>query len=155
MRLLDANVLLPLLRKDHAFHRPLKRWFTSLDDPAWATSTLTEAAFIRLSSNEAVLPPPERPLVAFEALRASKLGGLHRFLEFRSGPEHDTLMAEILGRCTGHHQVPDAFLLHLAITHRVRLTTFDSRLRQLSPDPTVVELLRLSSDEQQIEPDTP
>lgn len=141
MRLFDANILLPLLRKDHAKHELMKAWFRSLDDPAWAGCALTEAAFIRLSSNESVLPPAERPLVAFEALRKSKLTGFHHRVEFRGG--NDRLMLELMRRCQGYRQITDAFLIHIALTNQATLSTTDRRLKHLSPDPDAVEVVPL------------
>lgn len=50
--LLDANVLLALYDPRHVHHASARSWFEDVD--LWATTPLTEAAFVRLVSNALV-----------------------------------------------------------------------------------------------------
>ena len=52
--LLDLNVLIALTWPNHVHHRRAQSWFGSIDAP-WATTPMTEAGFLRLSTNEHVV----------------------------------------------------------------------------------------------------
>lgn len=59
--LLDVNVLLALAWSNHQHHAAAHHWFDETDGRRFATCSLTQLAFIRLSSNpsftaEAVTP---------------------------------------------------------------------------------------------------
>jgi toxin-antitoxin system PIN domain toxin len=124
--LLDANVLLALAWPNHPFHGKARDWFEQSKPIAWSTSALTEAAFVRLSANPAVVLSPCRPLDCFLLLEAMKLHGRHSFLsDAKLRPEQ---FRNVLARCHGHQQVNDAFLLALAELHHAQLVTFDKHL---------------------------
>jgi len=121
--LLDANVLIALTNPDHLHHRRAHEWFAAVD--AWATTPMTEAAFVRLMLNPQVAG---RRLTAGEVLdvlrRLRALPG-HRFVA------DDTSLAEPaidLVALIGHRQVTDLHLVNLAARGGLVVATFDAGL---------------------------
>lgn len=137
--LLDANVLLALAWPNHPFHR---RALASLERRGrfrWATCLLTQAAFVRLSSNPSAVPGAKSPGDAGEMLGLLIADPAHVFLEAK--PARTGTLQELLRRCHGHNQVDDAYLIWLAATHHATLLTFDAPLRHLAPKVEWVEVL--------------
>lgn len=137
--LLDANVLLALAWPNHPFHRRALGRIDLRSRLRWATCLLTQAAFVRLSSNPAVIPGAKSPAAAGQMLQSLLADPDHIFLEVRKSrlPELDAL----LGRCQGHNQVNDAFLVWLAAVHGATVLTFDAPLQHLSPSKNLVEVI--------------
>ncbi len=135
--LLDVNVLIALAWSSHTHHEAAHTWFGQVDRH-WATSVLTQIAFVRLSSNPAVVGGLITPQQAARVLeRMTKHPG-HVFWEIT--PSLSTL------RCPGdwvlgHRQVTDAYLLALAEHHQGTLATFDRRLAEAVPESAPLELL--------------
>ncbi len=125
--LLDVNVLLALFDPRHVHHASAHRWFD--DVTAFATTPLTETAFVRLVANPEV--GGESPATALEALRAIRgLAG------YGFAPD-DVSLAEAavgLGAPVGHRQVTDFHLVELAARHRMTLATFDGKLSRSLAD---------------------
>ena len=59
--LLDINVLLALAWPNHDHHDAAHRWFDEVPDRKWATCTLTQLGFIRISSNLSANPQMVSP----------------------------------------------------------------------------------------------
>jgi toxin-antitoxin system PIN domain toxin len=137
--LLDANVLLAPDWPNHPFHRRAAVCLARRERRRWATCLLTQAAFIGLSSNPAVIPGAKSPAEAGEMLRRLIDDPGHVFLEVRT--KQLTRLQELLARCHGHNQVNDAFLIWLALSHGASVLTFDAPLRHLPPKPEPVELV--------------
>jgi uncharacterized protein len=131
--LLDVNVLLGVLWPLHGSHNQARQWFENYRHEGWATCPFTETGFLRVVTNPAFTPDPPLIRDALEILAASK----------RSSQDYRFWPADISGeeavetfgqRITGHRQVPDAYLLALAIRNRGKLVTFDRRILQLAPE---------------------
>jgi uncharacterized protein len=137
--LLDANVLLALAWPNHPFHHRALARLTRRERRRWATCLLTQAAFVRLSSNPAIIPGAKSPAEAGEMLGRLIDDPEHVFLEARS--KQLARLQELLARCHGHNQVNDAFLIWLASSHGASVLTFDAPLRHLPPRPELVELI--------------
>lgn len=136
--LLDANVLLALAWPNHPFHlRAAER----LDrrGARWATCLLTQAAFVRLSSNPAVVPSPKTPAAAGQMLHSLLSDPDHIFLEPKRKARPS--LGDFLNRAHGHKQVNDAFLLWLAATQGALLLTFDKGVQHLTREGAAVEVL--------------
>jgi toxin-antitoxin system PIN domain toxin len=129
MHLLDANALIALGWPAHEHHEPVQRWFSRHAQQGWATTALTQAAFVRIVS---------QPAFSGRSLGVGEVAGLllrnlaharHRLLPLDFGFE------QVLGCCTGgvvgHRQMTDAYLLTTAIRHDMKLLTFDSGLPAL------------------------
>lgn len=111
-------------------------WFDESPDRPWATCPLTEAGFVRISSNRKVLGAAVAVETARSVLRGLCGAGGHRFLV------NDVSMTDAdLPGLAGHRQVTDAVLLTVARRHGVRLVTFDAGLADLARGDGV-ELLR-------------
>jgi toxin-antitoxin system PIN domain toxin len=137
--LLDANVLLALAWPNHPFHQRALTRFARRERQRWATCLLTQAAFVRLSSNPAIIPGAKSPAEAGELLGRLIDDRDHVFLEAKS--KQLARLQELLARCHGHNQVNDAFLIWLALSHGANVLTFDAPLRHLPLQPELVELV--------------
>lgn len=137
--LLDANVLLALAWPNHPFHQRALARLMRRERRRWATCLLTQAAFVRLSSNPSIIPGAKSPAEAGEMLGRLIDDSDHVFLEAKS--KQLARLQELLARCHGYNQVNDAFLIWLALSHGARMLTFDAPLRHLPPNPEVVELI--------------
>lgn len=128
-RLLDVNLLIALAWPSHVHHEAAHRWFA--DVGIFATCTVTQLGFVRVSSNRAVLADA----VSVQAARAVLAGIVampqHELwtddLDFSRDPTVDGLTL------VGHRQVTDAFLLALAARHGGRLATLDGGIAALAP----------------------
>jgi toxin-antitoxin system PIN domain toxin len=127
--LLDVNVLIALAWPNHTHHRQALLWFKSNRDSGWATCPHTQSAFVRVSSNQRIVPEARSPRIAIEALARLIEGSGHRFLE----DDVSIVSAKEFSRdkLTGHNQIADAHLLALAIRRGHLLATFDSGIREL------------------------
>jgi len=137
--LLDANVLLALAWPNHPFHHRAVARLARRERRRWATCLLTQAAFVRLSSNPAVIPSAKSPAEAGYLLRELINDPNHVFLEAKS--RQLARLQELLARCHGHNQVNDAFLIWLALSHGASVVTFDAPMRHLAPKPELIELI--------------
>jgi uncharacterized protein len=130
--LLDVNVLIALLWPGHEFHSRAQRWFTQNAQQGWASCALTQAGFVRVTSNRAFSGRAVSPQDALEVLRGSMLHPGHRFwTEDISVPD---ALAQFGRRLLGHQQITDAYLLGLTIHKKGRLATFDTSLTSLLAD---------------------
>ena len=137
--LLDVNVLIALAWPNHPFHQRAVTRLTRRERHQWATCLLTQAAFVRLSSNPAVIPDAKSPSEAGDMLGSMVDDPNHVFLEAKT--KRFEQLQELLQRCHGANQVNDAFLIWLAASHRACLLTFDSLLRHLASKPELVEVI--------------
>ncbi|MBA2622948.1 MAG: PIN domain-containing protein [Chthoniobacterales bacterium] len=137
--LLDANVLLALAWPNHPFHRRALGRIDLRSRLRWGTCLLTQAAFVRLSSNPAVIPGAKSPAEAGQMLQQLIEDRDHVFLEARKSARPQ--LGALLRRCQGHNQVNDAFLIWLASVHGGTVLTFDAPLRHLAPSKDLVELI--------------
>jgi hypothetical protein len=129
--LLDVNVLLALAWPNHIHHELVHRWFARRARDGWATSSIVELGFIRVSSNTRVTPAAVSPQEAAALLRRITAMAHHRFW-----PD-DVRFAQsrhvALSRVAGHQQITDAHLVGLAIRHNGCLATLDRGVRALVP----------------------
>jgi toxin-antitoxin system PIN domain toxin len=137
--LLDANVLLALAWPNHPFHQRAVTRFERRERHPWATCLLTQAAFVRLSSNPAVIPSAKSPAEAGYLLGELIDDPNHVFLEAKS--KQLARLQELLARCHGHNQVNEAILIWLALPHGASVVTFDAPMRHLAPKPELIELI--------------
>lgn len=140
MALLDVNALVALAWDSHIHHARIREWFTANATLGWATCPLTEAGFVRVSTNPKVLPSAIGIADARRVLVALRAVGGHRFLA-----DDVSLVDDDVPLIVGYRQVTDARLLTLARRRGVRLVTFDAgvfTLAQQRPK-TPVELLTI------------
>lgn len=136
--LLDVNVLLALAWPQHVQHPAATAWFDADGELRWATTALTELAFVRISSNPAFTDEAVAPTQAVELLTALMARARHQRWVDDLGFD-DALMP--WAAVATHRQVTDARLVAIAQRRAGRLVTFDRRLRALAGDDQVVEVL--------------
>lgn len=119
--LLDANLLIALAWPNHVHHARAHDWLGGLDG-RWATTPMTETAFLRLSTNAAVVGKPLVLSEALDVLQAMRGAAGHVFL-----PD-DTSLADPgieLTRFATSRQVTDAHLVNLCAVRSAVLATLD------------------------------
>ena len=126
------NVLVALAWPNHVHHRQAVRWFVGIRDDGWATCPITESGFVRVSSNDRVLPEARTPLEARTLLAALRTKGAHWFWEDDVSVADDP--CGVFAAMLGHRQVTDAHLLTLAIRRGGALATFDRGIAALAAD---------------------
>lgn len=121
--LLDVNVLVALLDRQHVAHDRAHAWLAQNIAPGWASCPLTENGCLRVLTN----PRYTAPVPAIDVLSKlaiAKAAGHHEFW-----PDDLTItdaQAFDHNRWRGHQQVTDAYLLALAVKRGGRLITFDA-----------------------------
>jgi toxin-antitoxin system PIN domain toxin len=120
--LLDVNVLLALMDRDHIHHLPTLAWWRSERDNGWASCPLTQNGFVRIACRGEY---PGRPTAAqaIEQLRLQLAEPSHEFWP-------DDISVTDTGRfdrtrILGPKQIADVYLLALAVKKGGRLVTFD------------------------------
>jgi len=130
--LLDVNVLIALLWPAHESHARAQRWFAQHGQHSWATCLMTQAGFVRITSNPAFSGRAVSPRDALQVLRGSlQHPGHHFWTDDISATEALTQFGR---RLMGHQQITDAYLVALAIHKKGRVATFDTSLISLLPD---------------------
>jgi uncharacterized protein len=133
--LLDVNALVALAWDTHVHHDAMSEWFDERTGP-WSTCAVSEAGFVRISSNPKVIVGALGLDEARGVLRDLREVGEHRFLS------NDVSMTDAdVPRIAGHRQVTDALLLTVARRAGVALVTFDAAIATLAGG-NGVELLR-------------
>ncbi len=128
--LLDVNVLIALTEPGHIHHRKALQWFDSSSRNSLGVCPLTEAGFLRVTTNPAFRPGPRSLEQAKAILQALK--GHSRYWYCAIGTSWVDLTAGFAGRILGHQQVTDAYLLGLAIQEDGELVTFDRGLQYMA-----------------------
>lgn len=127
--LLDANALIALGWPTHEHHATVIHWFRQHSRAGWATTAMTQAAFIRIVSQPAFSGRVIAIAEVSELLLRNTAHSGHRLVALDFG------FAEVLGACTGgiigHRQITDAWLLTAAIRNGMKLVTFDAGIAQL------------------------
>lgn len=129
--LLDVNVLIALAWPNHIHHRVARDWFARNAAAGWATCSVTQAGFIRVSANRKVTPEAKSPADARQLLRQMVALRGHQFWSDDIALADSELIDD--SRVLGYRQVSDAHLLALAIRHSGRLATLDRGILDLVP----------------------
>ncbi len=123
--LLDINVLLALLDRDHVDHERARSWLEAEIAGGWASCPITENGFVRIISQPRY-PNPITPSEAITLLAGATEAAHHQFW----GCDLSLLDPAIVdqSRLHGPRQVTDAYLLALAVAHGGRFVTFDQSI---------------------------
>jgi len=130
--LLDVNVLIALAWPRHVHHRPASQWFATVHAHGWATTPVTEAGFIRVSSNPHVFPDGATPGQA-----AGLLAQFHDIPGHEFWPDITRLtdfVAAFSEYVHGFTSVTDAHLAFLTRINGGTLATLDSRAAKLATE---------------------
>jgi toxin-antitoxin system PIN domain toxin len=128
--LLDLNVLIALVDSGHQHYQKAQDWFISSGDAHVGLCPLTEAGFLRITTNPAYWPAPRTIEEAIAILQVLK--GHPRFGYWEIKKSWVTLTAPFAVRISGHQQVTDAYLLGLAIKENGVLVTFDKGIQYMA-----------------------
>ena len=130
--LLDVNVLVALAWPNHVHHATALAWFDEIGRAGFATCSVTQSGFVRVSSNMRAIPDARSPREAREILRRiADLPGPVFWPDDIEIASNEHIAWERLG---SHAQVTDAHLLALAIRQGGRLASFDRGLVDLAPE---------------------
>lgn len=126
--LLDLNVLIALSDDEHERYETAMRWFVAEDRRQWALCPLTEAGFVRVTTN---------PLVGRRTVEEAMavLDKMAQFPGYRFWPITDrwtALVEPFSERIFGHQQITDAYLLGLAVKEDGVLVTMDKAIKYLA-----------------------
>jgi toxin-antitoxin system PIN domain toxin len=136
--LLDVNVLVALYWRVHVHHRAAQEWFGENRHAGIRTCPITQAGFVRITSN---------PRYSGDWLTVSEaqmaLGSLLKQPEHGFWPDSLELAdaLERVGPIVGHKQITDAYLVALAIANAGKLATFDRGALGLPGAKGFVELI--------------
>ena len=127
----DVNALIALAWPSHVHHEAARAWFAAHRSAGWATCTLTEAGFVRVSCNRVAVKQETTPLEAITLLRRLRRRESHTF--WTQDRTITMLPDAVLSRIQGYRQITDAVLVALAIQRGGRLATFDAGIKSLLP----------------------
>ena len=119
-RLLDVNVLVALAWPNHVHHARAHAWWRGVSD--WATTPVTEAAFIRLALNPHVVGRPVSLVEATSVLTKIRTTQGHTFLPDSASP---TAWPFDVSRIATSGQITDAHLIAIAADAGAVLATLD------------------------------
>jgi toxin-antitoxin system PIN domain toxin len=125
--LLDLNVLIALAWPQHVHHARAHAWFGGLQGP-WMTTPVTEAGFVRLSTNPAVVTERITMPHALGMLAAMRSVSGHVFL-----PDSSSLAVPVIALdavATSRH-VTDAHLVNLAASSGALFATLDRGIERM------------------------
>ena len=128
--LLDLNALIALGDPDHEYHQAIQEWFMSSGKAGWGVCPLTEAGFVRITTNPGYRPTPRTIAQATAILADFARHPGYRYWDISD--KWAVLTAPFSARLLGHQQVTDAYLLGLAIKEKGVLVTFDKGIKYLA-----------------------
>lgn len=130
--LLDLNVLIALMESEHRHYRKAQEWFNATGRADWGICPLTEAGFVRVTTNPQYRPVPRTIGQARAALQ--RLKEYPGYSYWAIDASWETLTEPLAARISGHQQVTDAYLLGMAIQRNGVFVTFDGAVEFLAGD---------------------
>lgn len=130
--LLDLDVLIALADQRHSHHQVARKWFASSGQKSWGICPLTEAGFLRVTTNPAFRSDPYSMETAIAILQSLRNIPGYWYCEIRETDSWVKVTAPFSPRISGHQQITDAYLLGLAIKEGAALVTFDRGLKYLA-----------------------
>ena len=123
--LLDINVLLALLDRDHILHEQGRGWFEQEIHHGWASCAVTQNGFIRILSQPGY-PSPVSTRTALRLLDTATSAAHHEYWRSEVSILDETIFEH--SRIHGPRQLTDVYLLGLATQQGGRLVTFDQTI---------------------------
>ncbi len=128
--LLDTNVLIPLLWPLHTEQAKVRTWFTARAAKSFATCSLTQAGFLRITTSPAIIGERFALSDARELLLAFSKQPGHIF--WPTMIDFFEAAAPFERRMHGPKQITDAYLLGIAKHHGGKLATLDKAVKSLA-----------------------
>jgi toxin-antitoxin system PIN domain toxin len=132
VQLPDVNVLVALVWERHIHHAAARRWYAGSAGAGWATCSVTQTGFVRVSANPAAVVDAVSVREAVALLAELVAQPSHQFLADDRGFVDNPLVPHT--RLVGHRQVTDAHLVAIARAHRALVATFDHGMVALGGD---------------------
>ncbi len=123
--LLDVNLLVALAWPNHENHTFVKDWFLNTGKICWSSCPLTQAGFIRISSNPVIIESAVPPETALSLLKSLTQIGKHIFWPDCLNISDFNVVPELF---QGHRQITDYYLISLAVENNGKLATLDRKL---------------------------
>jgi len=123
--LLDINVLLALLDREHVHHEECREWFEQEVAHGWASCAITQNGCIRILSQSSY-PNPVSPRNAMHLLVSATSTPLHQFWHSEISILDESIFDQ--SRIHSPRQLTDVYLLGLAAHNRGRFVTFDQKI---------------------------
>ena len=124
--LLDVSVLFALVYEGHARHQDVRDWFALSGNRVWATCAHTQMSVIRLLSSNFAADLNLTPAVAAAFLRSACSHPRHVYWHQPISPScSETFDWALVG---GRSQLPDLYLLALAVVNDGVLVTLDRKI---------------------------
>ena len=127
--LLDVNVLIALHTPSHANFPSIQRWFYGEAADSFATCSMTQAGFMRLSSRISADPNIGMDEAKISLAKLCAFAG-HEFWPMDTG--YLKASAPFEHKIHGHQQITDAYLLAVAIQRNGKLATLDRGILHLA-----------------------
>jgi toxin-antitoxin system PIN domain toxin len=128
--LLDTNVLIPLLWPMHTEQSKARKWFAANAAKSFATCSLTQTGFLRITSSLSITGERYSLSDARELLLAFTKWPGHAF--WPTTISYFEATAPFERRMFGPKQITDAYLLGIAKHHGGKLATFDKAVKSLA-----------------------
>jgi len=128
--LLDLNALISLVDPDSIHYQAMIEWFDSEGHGDWGVCPLTEAGFVRVTTNPAFQGAARTLDQATAILAELAVRPGYRYWPIRDS--WAALTAPFSDRMYGHQQATDANLLGLAVKENGILVTFDKGIKYLA-----------------------
>lgn len=130
--LLDLNVLIALTDQRHEHHLRARNWFVSSGKNSWGLCPLTEAGFLRVTTNPVFRQDPQSLQHAIAILQSLKSVAGYWYCGIKESDTWVRVTAPFAARISGHQQITDAYLLGLAIENEAALVSFDKGIRHMA-----------------------
>jgi uncharacterized protein len=128
--LLDLNALVFLADTESPHYPAVQNWFDTVGKEDWGVCPLTEAGFVRVTTNPAYGGATRTVAQATAILAAFAAYPGYRYWPISES--WSSVTAPFAARLFGHQQVTDAYLLGLAVKHNGTLVTFDKAIKYLA-----------------------
>ena len=128
--LLDTNVLIPLLWPMHSEQGKVRSWFKVHAAKSFATCSLTQAGFLRITSSPAIVGERYALCDARELLMDFTRWPGHSF--WPTTISYFEATAPFERRMHGPKQITDGYLLGIARHHGGKLATLDKAVKSLA-----------------------
>jgi toxin-antitoxin system PIN domain toxin len=126
IHLLDVNLLIALLDRNHVHHEAASDWFNQVGRRGWATCPITENGFLRILSSSSYPIALESADSVLDLLRSFCSQKGHHFW-----PDNISLL-EVTNNFSADaitsRDITDVYLLALAVRNNGKFATFDRRI---------------------------
>jgi toxin-antitoxin system PIN domain toxin len=127
--------LIALVDSGHQHYQTAQEWFISSGKDHVGLCPLTEAGFLRITTNPSYRPAPrtiEEAIAILQVLKRHPRFAHPLFGYWEIKESWIDLTARFVACISGHKQVTDAYLLGLAIKEKGVLVTFDKGIQYMA-----------------------